>query len=328
MPFLALLAAVVVTALWARRPKPSRLRNALEIGAILLVGLLLGVGVAALWYFHRPQPPPTRETLFEGITYERDVRTSPRPLVIHVARIDLRAPGISFLVTPIEEHGGILRGATTSQFLTKHRAQLAINGDFLLPWWSDGPDDFYPHVGGPVDVLGLGVSAGREYGWRMVPHSTLVFEESGAVSIVEVKDRNTPIPKARHAVSGKAMLVVDGAPTAAALEPGQGQTLHPRVAAALDRTGDTLLLFVVDGRQPGYSEGARLGELARFIVEHGGHRAMNLDGGGSSTMVASRGESEYRLLNVPIHTRIPWRERPVANHLGVFARSLTRDGVP
>ena len=320
MPFLPLLAAVVVTALWARRPKASRLQNAVEIGAILLIGLLLGAGGTALWYFHRPQPPPARETLFEGVSYERDVRASPRPMVVHVARIDLRAPGISFLVTPAD--GGILRGATTSQFLIRHRAQLAINGDFLLPWWSSGPRDYYPPVGGPVDVLGLGVSGGEEYGWRQVPFSTLVFEESGAVSIVEVKDRNTPIPRARHALSGKVMLVVDGAPTAAADAPGQAQDLHPRVAAALDRTGDTLLLFVVDGRQPGYSEGARLGELARVIVEHGGHRAMNLDGGGSSTMVASAGDEEYRLLNVPIHTRIPWRERPVANHLGVFAPPL------
>lgn len=322
VPFLALLAAVVAAALWARRPKPSRLQNAVEISAILLIGAILGIGGTALWYFQRPQPPPTKEVLFEGISYERDVRTSPRPMVIHVARIDLRAPGISFLVTPTDEHGGILRGATTSQFLTRHGAQLAVNGDFLLPWWSNGPRDYYPPTGGPVDVLGLGVSGGKEYGWRQVPFSALVFEESGAVSIVEVKDRNTPIPRARHAVSGKTMLVVDGAPTAAAEAPGQGQDLHPRVAAALDRTGTTLLLFVVDGRQPGYSEGARLGELARVIVEHGGHRAMNLDGGGSSTMVASDGHSGYRLLNVPIHTRIPWRERPVANHLGVFAREL------
>jgi hypothetical protein len=320
--FLALLAAVVVAALWAREPKRSRLRNALEIGGILLLALLLGAGGTALWYFHRPQPPPTRETLFEGVSYQRDVRTSPRPMVVHVARIDLRAPGISFFVTPTGERDGILRGATTSEFLTRYGAQLAINGDFLLPWWSNGPHDYYPHEGWPVDVLGLGISGGREYGWRQTPFSTLVFEESGAVSIVEVKDRNTPIPRARHAVSGKTMLVVDGAPAAAADAPGQGQDLHPRVAAALDRTASTLLLFVVDGRQPGYSEGARLGELARIIVEHGGHRAMNLDGGGSSTMVAAAGESEYRLLSTPIHTRIPWRERPVANHLGVLARPI------
>ena len=323
MSFLALLAALVVTILVFRRPPASRAARVLQLLAILLAAALVGIGGTAWWYFHRPQPPPRTETLFRGVRYERDVRLAPRPIVVHVARIDLAAPGISFLVTPADaEEGGVLRGATTSQFLVRHGAQLAINGDFLLPWWSDGPDDFYPHVGDPVDAVGLAVSGGRSYGWRQVPHTLLVFEESGAVSIREIVDASAPVPRARHALSGKTLLVEGGAPTAAANAPGQARTLHPRVAAALDRSGRTLLLFVVDGRQPGYSEGVTLGELASLIVDHGGYRAMNLDGGGSSTMAVSDGEGGAELLNVPIHTRVPWRERPVANHLGVFASAV------
>ena len=50
---------------------------------------------------------------------------------------------------------------------------------------------------------------------------------------------------------------------------------------------------------------------------------MNLDGGGSTSIAIDDGRGGVRLLNSPIHTRIPWRERPVANHLGVFAEPLT-----
>jgi exopolysaccharide biosynthesis protein len=45
-----------------------------------------------------------------------------------------------------------------------------------------------------------------------------------------------------------------------------------------------VLLVVIDGRQPRWSVGASLGELARIMRDLGAVEAMNLDGGGSSTM--------------------------------------------
>jgi len=63
-----------------------------------------------------------------------------------------------------------------------------------------------------------------------------------------------------------------------------------------------------------------LAELAHVILEHGGYDALNLDGGGSSALVVEGADGRPRLLNSPIHGRVPpGRERPVANHLGVFA---------
>ena len=46
-------------------------------------------------------------------------------------------------------------------------------------------------------------------------------------------------------------------------------------------------------------------------------KAMNLDGGGSSTLVATK-EGGLKILNAPYHTRIWMRERPIANHLGIY----------
>lgn len=323
MSFVALLLAVLATIAVLRRPRDRRgIAGALRAAAPYAAAVVAALLATWAWYFHRPQPPPKREALFRGISYERDVRTSPRPIVLHVVRIDLRDPSISFVVTPHDPEGPWLRGATTSQFLLRHRAQLAINGDFFLPWWSEGLFDFYPQVGDPADVLGASVSNGVVNGWQVTPYPALVFGVDGSVSIVEVKSASQKLPPAKQIVSGRHLLLDDGRVTAVATAPGQARVTHPRTAAALDRTGKTLLLFAVDGRQPGYSQGVTLGELAALILEHGGHSALNLDGGGSTTLVIDDGDGGARQLNVPIHTRWPWRERPVANHLGVFAAPL------
>jgi hypothetical protein len=58
---------------------------------------------------------------------------------------------------------------------------------------------------------------------------------------------------------------------------------HPRTGVGI--RDKTLVMVTVDGRQPGYSEGMTLPELAQLFLELGCTEAMNLDGGGSTTMV-------------------------------------------
>lgn len=82
---------------------------------------------------------------------------------------------------------------------------------------------------------------------------------------------------------------------------------HPRTAVGFDETNQRMYFVVVDGRQPGYSIGMTLPELAAFLRELGCTQAINLDGGGSSTLVV-RGE----VVNRPSDLT---GERPVANAL-------------
>jgi hypothetical protein len=58
---------------------------------------------------------------------------------------------------------------------------------------------------------------------------------------------------------------------------------QPRTAVGVTADG-RMLLVVVDGRQPGYSVGMTLQELANLMQSLGAQNAINLDGGGSSTM--------------------------------------------
>jgi hypothetical protein len=63
-----------------------------------------------------------------------------------------------------------------------------------------------------------------------------------------------------------------------------GSTFQPRTAVGFTESGE-LLLLVVDGRQAA-SRGVTLHELAGILIDLGAVEAINLDGGGSSTMVA------------------------------------------
>lgn len=67
---------------------------------------------------------------------------------------------------------------------------------------------------------------------------------------------------------------------------------HPRTAVAA-RADGSLLLVTVDGREPGWSVGMSLTELTDLLLELGAVDGVNLDGGGSTTMVV-RGETVNR----------------------------------
>ena len=85
---------------------------------------------------------------------------------------------------------------------------------------------------------------------------------------------------------------------------------HPRTGVGVrDRR---VVLVAVDGRQPGYSHGMTLDEFARLFAELGCSDAMNLDGGGSTTMVV-----RDRLVNSPSGGA----QRAVANALALFTTS-------
>lgn len=62
-------------------------------------------------------------------------------------------------------------------------------------------------------------------------------------------------------------------------------TRHPRTAAGIINKR-TVLFVVIDGKQPEYSNGMPLNELARMMKTLGAGTAINSDGDGSSTFVS------------------------------------------
>lgn len=109
----------------------------------------------------------------------------------------------------------------------------------------------------------------------------------------------------RVGISGNQVLVEGGA-----VVVDDDRQLHPRTAVGVDTDTDTLMMLVVDGRQS-FSRGLTLRELAVLMKDLGAEEALNLDGGGSSTMVARRPSGRVGVVNSPSDGS----QRPVPNGL-------------
>ncbi|HLS88687.1 MAG TPA: phosphodiester glycosidase family protein [Sphingobacteriaceae bacterium] len=132
-------------------------------------------------------------------------------------------------------------------------------------------------------------------------------------------EADTPWDEVRFAVGGRPILVSGGRPQA----PSPGDPLPnsraPRTAAGIDRSG-RLVLVTVDGRQGGRA-GMTLPEFADFLAGLGLQSAINLDGGGSTTLYARLpGHMEGRVVNRPSDGA----ERAVANSVQII--SLAPEG--
>ena len=90
---------------------------------------------------------------------------------------------------------------------------------------------------------------------------------------------------------------------------------HPRTSVGFNQDSTQFFMFVVDGRQPGLSVGMSYKELGDYMKSWGVHNGLNLDGGGSSTMVV-RGS----VVNSPSDIG---GERSVANSLLLISTAPT-----
>lgn len=122
--------------------------------------------------------------------------------------------------------------------------------------------------------------------------------------------------RVQHAIGGRLRLLKNGKINETLVEMHHAEKRHtpgkrtsvlnlshePRTA--LGYNADTLFLIVADGRQPKYSTGLTLYELASILRDLGATEAINLDGGSSSTFVVNdavinkpSGQREREVLN-------------------------------
>jgi Phosphodiester glycosidase len=302
-------------------PKFYRNLPLMQYGLIFGLSLipLLAMGCA---YFRRPLLQSQDLHWFEGIHYRRTIQTYPRPMVVHTVGLDLKNPNLKSFVTPPLAQDPQQRhtaAQTTSAFLQKFRLQLAINGSFFYHFEEDTPWDYKPRSGDRVWVMGTAISDGKPYPKTLKGFPSICFTASRTAQIV---DNGRCPANTQQALSGNEIFVRDRKliqhPSERArdwLKP------YPRAAIALDRSGQKLWILLVDGKQPFYSEGITMPELAELALNLGATTALNLDGGGSVTLAMER-SGDAKVLNTPIHAKIPTLERPIANHLGFYAKPL------
>jgi exopolysaccharide biosynthesis protein len=121
--------------------------------------------------------------------------------------------------------------------------------------------------------------------------------------------------KLKMSVSGSAILVENGViPEKFSFEASDIKAKSPKTALGISKDGKTLYFVTVDGRQTA-SIGLTLKEMAQFMQSIGAYNAINMDGGGSTTMVARPlGETGVKVMNNPSDGVV----RTVINGIGVF----------
>jgi hypothetical protein len=249
---------------------------------------------------------PQWEPLFKGIELAEARKVAPDPLAVYAVRIDLKEPSIEFLATPSNGDRPLeTDGRKTTTFLKEFRCQIAINASPFSPV-EEGE-------GNPKDILGLSASRGDVYSGPHGSHCALLITKDNKVSFAK-----PPIDThgVYNAVAGFDMLLERGR------NVGKNDERHPRTAAGMSKDHRYLYFLLIDGRQPSYSVGTTTKETAEWIRRLGAYDALNLDGGGSTTLVISDDQGGARILNRPIHNKAPGTERVNGNHLGVYAKPL------
>ncbi|MFU8854493.1 phosphodiester glycosidase family protein [Micromonospora sp. SL1-18] len=168
---------------------------------------------------------------------------------------------------------------------------------------------------------GVVTSVSQTPGAGAIPSDTqvLVGREGGADELDDliVGDRVTVDEKLVSVGEPKLTFAVGGAPILRDGQPLAGldtKTAAVRSSAGVSRDGETAYLVALAGRAPA-SAGFTIAELADLMRTLGADAAVNLDGGGSTTIaVREPGQAAATARNNPSDGT----ERAVANGIGVF----------
>jgi hypothetical protein len=262
---------------------------------------------------------------FLGITYIDRTEDAPRAVHMHVVQIDLTAPGLRFKLSPPAGAREVVR-QTTLDFVKQEHAQLAINAHYFLPFPSEDREAW---------VIGIAASEGRVYSAFESPEqSYALLADAPGLNIdptnhasmvhrrprVEGRDAGVQVQEPVTlwtTLAGSAQIVTGGAASIPNLE--WYRAVQARSAIGLSKDGRTLTLFTVDKSRG--SEGMQVGEVAGVLLrDYGVWDALNLDGGGSTTLVMADPESGDAAIVNASADKDPVAGRAVGSSLAVFAR--------
>ena len=256
----------------------------------------------------------TSKTIEEGIvyyTFEGTESVSNAPQRIFVTDVDLTKNQYEF---KLDYYSG---RSTASTVFANRNAVACINAGYereSIVVWVDGTH-YYTMPNNTIGTTGVP-------NWKS---EAAVFMDNKRDVRIEFCCRGMSITQERNyymSLYGKEKTVLSSAPmlisdyepvgeTFVNLHPKQSSSsedpythqntnTHPRTALAKTEFNH-LLMVVVDGRRPNVSRGMSAKELTGFLVKNFNPQyAINLDGGGSSTMcVKGQGDPKTNVVNYP-----------------------------
>lgn len=161
------------------------------------------------------------------------------------------------------------QGQLICDYLSNYNAILGVNASGFEDYNGNG-------MGG--DIIGRTRSQGSDWGDQMYESITVGFTEDDRLIAGIIN--NWDSYDLRDAIQFGPVLIKDGE---ILTEGTAGWGLQPRTIVA-QRADGAVLFFVVDGRKPGYSIGATMGDCAEVLLEYGAVTAAACDGGSSSVL--------------------------------------------
>jgi hypothetical protein len=263
-----------------------------------------------------------------GVTY-----TISRLQSVNCIRVDLNDPDVRLFTTPrapnyVVDSSETL-SMTVSNFLEVYGLQVATVANFYNTQGTPDPIA----EGLPTRVYGLHISTGQlvsatDFGPDSNNrHASLLFTTNNQPLLAL---RNSPpgtnTSGIYTAVSGYFAVLTNGvviskAALAAAYPDDTFHQTHPRTVLGISADRRYFYMVLIDGRQPGYSDGADPGEMGLWMWYIGASDAIAMDGGGSASMyyedclgvARPYGRSSYIGRG---------RERITGSHIGVYAPPL------
>ncbi|HVY70791.1 MAG TPA: phosphodiester glycosidase family protein [Verrucomicrobiae bacterium] len=270
--------------------------------------------------------------IFKGIEHRVGTNTpsatSPHLQVMHALRVDLTDPDIVFFATPrftnyiprLQETAAY----TVSDFLSRNKLQAAINANFF------DPADNYATPGSAKYLSGLAISQGVQVSQNYTSSpdytSVIMFTTNNEVTVIPTNLPPASVAGIYTAVTGEYSVLVHGVNVGFQYQNDRSHSgihlVQPRTVYGVSEDKRYLYLVTIDGRQPGYSDGALDYESAQWMLLLGAYDAVNMDGGGSTTLVVEGSTGKPNRLNKPSTVADSGRERTVGSHFGIFAKPV------
>lgn len=256
--------------------------------------------------------------LYRGVEYSQLFVETPVLNKWQVVKIDLQARGIEFVATGrnknYEPEKRETWRQTTADFLDENKLAVAVNANFYNPFNAETI-----RTQGDSNLLGFGANDGVLVSKPEPGRPAFVVYQDKTAKICHLDPNisDDEVKKIQAGVAGSQVVLTGGA-----VPEIKNKDRHPRTAVGISADGRYVYFLIVDGRQPKHSVGATLTEVGETLKYFGASEGLNLDGGGSTTLVCRGLDGLSQILNSPANSGVPRNLRNNANAIGVRAANL------
>ena len=242
--------------------------------------------------------------IIDGIEIAR-LENESIPLIATIAKINLKNPNLIIINTENArfKKDGFVLAETTMAFAKRNDTNLAINANFFTFKHSFLDALYKP--------LGLYITDGNILSNAHPDFAQIIFSANKTPLILQ---DFAPSFDVMYGIAGFNQVLKSGK---IAIR-GKSKKMDSRTLIGINQEKDIIFILCVDGERKKISEGATLIKATKIIEKLGAYDAIELDGGGSSTLIAKLDGKQHQI--IPSSKK---QFRKVATNLGFKVVKMT-----